>query len=416
MLKQNRIFFIISILFAWNTLYSMSFDNRYLPLIQHPFLSNEFHPAHYKTDFFVITASSAFSKEKDNIISISELFGPYRLRDIGCALEAIGLDNPLVTDPLIAAIVEHKELQWRPKTKLQAQGFNFTFQQPITTHLSIGCDLLCMHVEGRQEYHLLTEEKTTFTPVDILRLDSLRVCMNSMLGIQDEYVSQVGFGDIITYLRWGTTWDYIYKFRRIEAGLRVGALIPTGQQPELNHPMSVPFGGGGFPGIYVCGDLEFEVKEDWKVGLWFQVNKRFSRTQTKRFPACKESPLYGAIKTQVTINPGPTVILYPYICFENLRKGLGMRVLYSLVHHATDSWSGPCLSILNQTSVTDIEKNTKWSSEHVTLNAFYDFGKEKKQPQFDTILQFFWDIPVSWLACNGATRASKITIGVEFNF
>jgi hypothetical protein len=229
-------------------------------------------------------------------------------------------------------------------------------------------------------------------------------------------MNQVGFGDIIAYLRWSRCWDYVCKFRRIETGLRFGALIPTGQQTELNHPLSVPFGGDGFPGIYGCYDVEFEVKEDWKVGLWFQVNKRFARTQVKRVPICRESPLYGAVKTPVKINPAPTVILYPYISFENLRDGFGARVLYSLIHHGTDTWCLKCPDVAPRTAIDKIEKNTKWSSEHVTLNAFYDMGKVQVCERFDPIIYFAWDIPVSWLACNGATRSNKVTIGLEFNF
>lgn len=418
MTTQNRFAITLLTLFIGHDLHSMCFDDRDLPLIQHPFITADCRPSHYKTDFFVITANSAYENQKDdNLVGIIELFGPYQQAQIGCALTAIGKENPLETDPLIAQAVNGKELTWQPNSKLQAQGFNLTAQQAFGQHWSVGFDCLCMHVQGRQEFHLVTDATTFLSKEDILRLDVLRSSMNAELGIQDEYMNQVGFGDIILFLRYGSVWDCLYKFRTIQAGIRLGALIPTGLPASIHYPMSVPFGGDGHAGLFVCADLECEVKEDWKVGLWFQVNKRFSKTQCKRLPACKEQPLYGALQLPVKINPGATVIFYPYISFENLREGLGMRVLYSLIHHWRDDWSVACPpSVPIGVPVEEIEKKTKWSSEHVTLNAFYDFGKVKKNRQFEPILQFFWDIPVSWLASQGVPKAHKITIGLEFNF
>ena len=55
-------------------------------------------------------------------------------------------------------------------------------------------------------------------------------------------------------------------------------IIPTGVKRNIDKPASVPFGGNGYWGAYISGDAEFEVKEDWKIGLLLRMSKRFSQT------------------------------------------------------------------------------------------------------------------------------------------
>lgn len=413
MLKQNSIFLLFSMLFVWNCSQAMVYDNRYLPLLQLPFITAQDRPSHYQANVFIVTASSAFGIEQDTTIGFTEFDGIYKQREIGCALTAIGKENPLSLLPFAVG----KELQWRPQSKLQGQGFNLSIEQAVTNWLSLGFNCFILRTNTRQTFYLQTQETSHLTPENILVLDRLRESMNGELGITDEHVSQAGFGDIEMYVRFWHAYDYLYKMRRIEAGLRLGALIPTGVLREVNRPASIPYGGNGHAGLYISGDAEFELKEDWKVGLLLRLSKRFAKTKNLRLPVCNEPCLYGAVIAPVLVSPGATVTFSPYVSFENLREGLGMRVLYSLRYHGQDSWRLQTKKLPVPVKCGEAcEKATDWGSDYITLNVFYDFGKMKAYRRFDPIVSLAWDIPSALLVTHGAAKTNRISLGVEFNY
>jgi hypothetical protein len=234
--------------------------------------------------------------------------------------------------------------------------------------------------------------------------------------------SQSGMGDLDLYVRLGYHWDYTLKFKRIDAGARLGTLVPAGVTTSSNSPASVPFGGNGFWGLYGQLESEFELKEDMKAGLMFRVSKRFSKIQNQRLPVQgiqgreSEPYIFSPLSGDVKITPGFNFVFMPYAQLENLRAGLGVRLLYTLTRHWNDKW---CDERPNKTIPVDLSQVNNlsgWKSDYISLSVFYDFGKVKVQRSLDPILIFTWDIPSLFFSSENTPTTNKVSLGLEYNF
>jgi len=211
-------------------------------------------------------------------------------------------------------------------------------------------------------------------------------------------------------------WEYTLKFRRIDAGLSLGILMPTGVTQELNNPASVPFGGNGHWGFYVSADALLELREDIKTGVLLRVSKRIANTKVRRMPAAGEPQIFGTVVGPARVNPGSTFIFSPYFALENLRKGLGISVYYTLTSHREDKWTDKRPDQTVPVELNQVNDLSSWGSDYVTLNVFYDFGKEKVQRSVDPIISFRWDIPASLFVTKRVVRTHVVALGIEFAF
>lgn len=392
--------------------YGMVFDNRFFPLIQKPFISVPGRPSHIGAYLYATTASKAINSMEQNI-GIPELYGKFDLGTLALAFDAVGLPNPLRSD------LRGQALPFDMAGTIQAQGLEFCYYQSICEIGGIGFNWLVMHSNSRQEFF-----PRPFTGVDPLYLDATRRTMFQEMGLSEAQANQSGMGDLDLYMRLGYYWDYALKFKRIDAGVRLGALIPAGVTTSLNSPASVPFGGNGFWGFYGQLESEFEFKEDMKGGLIFRLSKRFSKTQCQRLPVKGNfigqesepyvfSPLIGEVK----ITPGYNLAFMPYAQLENLRAGLGVRLLYTLTNHWHDTW---CDERKDKTTVPVdlrlVNELSGWKSDYISLSVFYDFGKVKVQRSLDPILIFTWDIPSLFFSSERTPTTNKVSLGLEYNF
>ncbi len=409
MIPQRYLLSVIFLISLSSLCYGMSFDNRFFPNIQHPYVTVIGRPSHITMNPFVVTSSRAFD-QFDNEVGIPQLYGLYDQRDIANAIVALGFPNPL------PAIFQGQELPWIIDGRVQGQGIEFGYQQQLTDLVSIGGTWFFMRVNSRQRFTLKKSDTMTFTVPEQQQLDDLRRSMQLQLGLGGPNSDQFGAGDGDVYVRFGKVWDYIFKFRRIDAGGRLGLLIPMGDSMNINNPSSLPFGGNSHWGIYGAIDAEFEVKEDWKAGLLLRLNKRFARTCVLRMPIDKEPYVFGGVVGLARVNPGVTFAFSPYASFENIRKGLGARVQYTAEIHACDCWTDRRVNRTVPVNLSRVNELSRWAADYVTLNVFYDFGKTKVKRGFDPIVTFAWDIPVSLLLGRNVARTNRISLGVEYNF
>lgn len=415
MSKAKKI--VLSSLLAITTClsYGMVFDNRFFPLIQKPFISSSGRPSHIGAYLYATTASKAINDMEQNI-GIPELYGKFDLGALALAFDKVGLPNPLRSD------LRGQVLPFDMAGTIQAQGLEFCYYQSICEIGGLGFNWLVMHSNSRQDFF-----PRPFPDVDLLYLDATRRTMFQEMGLNDAQASQAGMGDLDLYMRLGYYWEYTLKLKRIDTGLRIGTLVPAGVTTTINSPASVPFGGNGFWGLYAQLESEFEFKEDMKGGLMFRLSKRFSKTQCQRLPVTRDtknqlsypgepnifSPLIG----QVKITPGFNLVFMPYAQLENIRAGLGIRLLYTLTNHWHDTWHDERndkttvpvdLSLVNSLS--------GWKSDYISLSVFYDFGKMKTQRSLDPILIFTWDIPSLFFSSEKTPTTNKVSLGLEYNF
>lgn len=409
---------------------AMIVDSRFLPLLEKPFFSVQGQPSHVSASFFAAAADQALL-QNDKYTGIPEIYGVINTSSgmtehssldvniLGQALEAVGKPNPL-------GELKGLSLPYRQEGKMQAQGALFAYHQAIGDYVSLGGSAMFMRFLSTQRFYLdsaavnVSQQALDFVDV----VDKARREMFDELGLKAPVSDQAGVGDFDFYLRLGKTWDYVLKCKTLSYGTKFGVLAPAGQSNNIFYPTSVPFGGNGHWGLYTAMDFEAEVKEYWKVGLLAWVGKRFARETPQRLSVGGEPTVFGAMTGRVKVNPGFTGSISPYVTLENIRAGLGLRVQYTLTKHAHDQWKVVCKSNdLEQYSLKSCGKNyslgeyiSRWASDYITLDAFYDFGNARAERSFDPIIFLSCDIPVDAIVANAVPRMYKVSLGLDISF
>lgn len=388
------------------------FDNRYVPFLQRPYIIVPEKPSHGYFDFFFATASQAFG-DRDREIGIPELSGPYNQSAVAKSFVALDCPNPLPSR------FQNRNILWGSDGKLLIQGFEFALHKQISPHFYTGFFWYFMHVNATSNFFLNITESgmADLSRSDVQLLDRIRREMNQCAGlVTGDYSSQTGLGDLDAYLLWERDWNYVLKFRSIRVQASVGGLFPVGQSRDIFKPTSIPFGGDGFWGAYIAGQVEFEVKEDIKVGMFARASKRFERTKLERIPLHCEPIAYAPLVSKVEINPGPTFVWMGWADFEGVHNGLGARILVTLRRHWQDHWNICCNQTCNCVNLCTLEELSQWGSDYITLNAFYDFGKVKSCRRYEPIVFFAWDIPSNLLSTEKVVKTNKIMLGIEMSF
>jgi len=387
---------------------AMVYDNRFFPLLQPPRLVEDGYSSLFLAEAMATTTSSAFDDDEETI-GIPELAGKFDLGILAKAFVLSGKGNPLRSD------LQGRKFPFIMEGKIQSQGVSFFYHKQIMNLLSVGCSWFFMRVNSRQRFHQ-TDKKAILGISDEQELDETRRDMFMQLGLSGGHTAQLGFSDIDGYIRLGNQWEYILKCRMIDAGIRLGLLFPTGLQRDVDQPASVPFGGNGHWGAYLGGDCLFELREDIKIGLLLRVSKRFARIVTRRLPVAGEPYLFGATVGCVRVNPGVTFVFSPFFVLENMRRGLGLSLHYTLTSHQEDEWSDRRADRSVPVQLGKIIDISSWGSDYFTLNVFYDFGKIKVKRSFDPILFLRWDVPSMLFVSNRIARTHKVAVGVKFVF
>jgi hypothetical protein len=394
-------------------------DNRFFP--EYP------RQNHYRTwdwpsvsfiDGLVMTGNEAFDHEnEEKDVGVFEIFGNFNENTLANAVVAVGLPDPYDQFVTLQKF-RGQEIIWDMEGKLQSQGLAFQWEQHLWRYFWMGGSAFFMHLYSRNNFELnkRTVMMLQISADDQLRLDEMRRLMNVQLGLDAPIFNKTGFSDIDFYFRIGNIWEYLCKFKKIDAGLNLGVLIPSGFVRNVRNPASVPFGGDGHWGIYAYADIEFELKEDWKAGAYVRVNKRFAKTKEERLPVVNEQQLYGAVQGFARINPGFTFIFGPYARLENIREGFGLEVQYTLVHHMKDSWTDARVVQTPSVNLEENEKRSNWTSEFVTVDAFFDTARLLSPDCFAPILSFKWDVPMRLFAAKGSVKTNRIMLGIELNY
>ncbi len=411
MSKITRIVLSLFLFFVHSCSAIMTFDNRFYPSFQKPYVTVGDRLSHFALDVFVGTASEAIGIH-DNIIGLCEIFGEFDQGQLSDALDCAGLPNPLIQQ------FRGAKIPWAVNGKLQLQGFSFSSRQRIFRDwLSVGFYWGFMRVNSSHEFRLKESDVTlTLLPADKDELDEMRRQMFSVIGLNCSHGDQVGMGDMDFYVRFGKRWDYTYKMRHVDLGFRFGALIPAGVKRFNSSAPSIPFGGNGHWGLYGSFDVELEVKEDMKAGLLLRLSKRVSKTKCHRLSVKGEPHIFGAILGDAKVTPGFTFVFSPYVSLENLRSGFGARLNFTIVKHGEDQWCDKRCDQAIPVTFEQVIKRSPWGLSYFTLNFFYDFGATSIKREFDPIVVFSWDVPTQVFEPERSYRTHKVSLGLEFTF
>lgn len=393
----------------------MVFDNRFMPLMSRPWIAPDDGRTHVSTNAFVVRAASAYNRNGEEV-PLSEIWGSFDLGECARNFAKLGHPNPLRTEWQGATI------PWMAQGKFYGAGIDIEWQKFLFWHVWIGGSFMAMQLNSWYEFMLDEKNENASQLKNYAQdLDEMRREVMEKTGFCGAHAHERGIGDMDFYVRLGNYWEYACKFRSIQAGGRVGLLIPTAKPRNIYFPSSIPFGGDRHWGVYGAIDATFELKEDMKIGFFARANQRFSRVVCTRIPLNCEAENMAVMIGKVDVEPGATLIVSPFATFECLRDGLGARIAYTLTKHWHDTWNlwetpKGFDRAKERLYLEKINDKTSWGSDYFSINVFYDFGKARPDWAVYPILTFCWDIPASVLIANSVAKTDRVSLGVEVAF
>ena len=420
MLKKFSI--VLLILFSGQACLAMSSDNRYIPLIKRPFSRSEEKKSNFMINAFMLSGDKAFDKNGNDTlnrggeevtVSISELYGKYDQYKVYEALLATEK-----CDSNYLGIWENtSSIKWNSQQKMQGFGANFAWHQSITDLLSFGVSWFVLSTSSSVDFSLNSDSISQYpNQGDKDQIDRLRRDMNDLLGIKGEQCDTGGVGDFDFYVQLAKLKSYFWKCKKVDAGVRLGLIVPAGKKTQDDYPTSFPYGGDGHWGLYLSGNADFELKEDLSVGIEFKALQRFEKTQKRRLPIKGELPMYAPLIDDVKIIPGFTLAFSPYVMLSDIRDGLGVQARYSLVSHSKDSWIDVRSDKTHQTTFDDVIEYSCWNSEYISINVFYDFSCLREDIKVAPLVSLEWDIPINLFSAKYSCKTNKISLGVGLAF
>ncbi|MBN1549405.1 hypothetical protein JW872_01960 [Candidatus Babeliales bacterium] len=394
---------------------AMIYDNKFLPLGPYRFSRKYTDSTIAVPQAFAITGHESHSVTHEDV-ALFGLYGSYNLAAVSNALGDVGSPNPLRSEWRTATI------PWRMDGKVQGGGLAIAYNQPLTDTLSFTANTMFLHMRSRIDFTLLTGSVTP-THVkegsgNIGELDRTRRQANDFLGITSEVASEAGFGDLDASVRYGKKWDYPRKFKSIDAGGRFGIIFPTGVRRHYNNAASLAFGSDGHYGVYFEGDGEFELKEDIKFSTFARLTKRVGRELMHRVPTqqWREAINYGAIVGKFKVDPGVALTFGAKVALEDINRGFGASVRYIWTKKWCDTWTDKRSDQTVAFAKNSMESFSRFTSEYVTIGAFYDFSKRVTVDDTGPLISLTWDIPTTQLGGEGVAAINRVTVGVEWDF
>jgi hypothetical protein len=417
MLKQSRFFILLTLLSfaAYLSVEGMVFDNRFFPLIQKPFLPNAYPieaSSHWAIRPFYFFSHTAFDHpdiDDNDEFGLFEINGTYDQLGIDRALRKAGItDHSLLRSDFRI----RNSLPWRQCGRREAWGFELAYYQWLTNWFGFGFDWLFIHVSSRLEL-LLNLDAVQGSVAENRELLAVNSQMHKLMGVSPGLWNKNSSGDLDLYIRFGTIYDYVLKMRRIQVGLKLGALIPAAPEFDIYNPASVPVGGNKHWGIYGALDAEFTLKQNWKAGLMLRLSKRFARTTRIRIPILHEPLNYAVLVDTARVNPGLTFVFSPYIQVEGLREGLGARALYTLIKHNRDRIRSVSTDNTLSGNIQDVVQRSKWGIQYVTLTVFYDVGKSREFRGALPVISCDLDIPLGGIVSERSSKTFGVSLRIE---
>ncbi len=420
MLNQLRYAAFILLFLLCSPLHGL-IDNRFLvpPLYEYkPFIFPESHH-HLNTQPYVMTANKSFPRceeDGDESLPLFEINGPYNQLTIDKALQASGRTSmSLLRSDLVGST---GSIPWFMPGRLDVYGFAFNYYYRAHNHFGFGASFAFMHANSRIEIMRDREhiKNAIIGPGDERELFLAKQEMNKALGVGPALWIKNALSDLDIFLHICRVENYRYKFRRIDAGMKLGFLVPTAPRRNFNNPASISLGGDGHWGFYVDLDADLELKEDVNAGGFFRIIKRLPRTQCHRMPALTEPTIFGAIVGNAEVDPGITYAFCPYFSIEGVQHGLGFRFAYTLTAHEEDEWTDKRNNRSTPVNLPLLEERSEWASEFVTLGLFYDFAKDLEYRGPVPLVSLTWDIPVHGIISKNSFKTQGVSLIIETDF
>lgn len=390
--------------------------------------------SHINPEYFYTSASTAFVPGKSHG-GIPELNGFYDLKDVINSLQVVRAAQGVVVDPVNEVTGSNqysgKSAVFAVSGKVRSQGLYLSYEQDLKRYgFSVGASLPIMHVNTASRFAFKPQlsdvlfQSVGLTPEaraqQVLVLDQIRRQTHQDIGFKGNEWSKTGLGDLDAHVRWNYLFDHALLMRSIDFNILFGVTAPTGTLSNINYPSAVSFMGNGHWSLYFDIMSEFELKQDWKVGLILGFMDQLKHTRTLRIPVTTEPAIFSALIGRIKIDPGFTFKASPYVILENLTDGLHFQVRYTYLRHNQDSWNDKRVDMTVQSylqkdacTIAFKKKLSKWRSQYMTFQLTYDAKEAMKKWFMDPYLYISYDMPFGG---NGIAKTHQLSIGAEFHF
>ena len=422
--KINVLLLLGFLLTLYNYVSSSHNASKYFPLIERSENYQHKKNPYAHASFFYATASTAFKRDGGNC-GITELWGPYDLNNIFRSLEEVkGAASLTQIKTKLDSFKDRAGFD--AEGKIKARGLMLHYNHPLHLwNLTVGAwlPLISINTTGR-----FTPADQALSSDEQVRLNEIRRDIHNILGLCENNWDKGGLGDIDVYLRWSHQFKHKLMMRSISLNLQLGCLIPTGIDTDINHFSSAPVMGNGHWGLYADLSPEFELKQNLKVGLILSAMYQFKNTKKTRIPVYNEPTIFSPLIGQVSIDPGMTFKISPYIILENLTDGIHFQARYTYLRHNSDTWRGiscDCLSYLTRKPTEDITQEhincnirnkkrlSEWRSHYITLQFLYNSKDALHNIPLDPNIYVMYDIPMNG---RGMSKTHQISLGIELHF
>lgn len=401
--------------------------SRYFPFLERPEEYVTKGKSFIYPGFFITNASTGL-RTASGKSGIPELWGRYNLKNLieGIVAATGESYNPFANE-LAYSDWDKKDLKFRAEGKIKSRGVFLSAEKNLFKGFSAGVSIPVMAVNTSIRFSIDKENSdsdiNSATDSELDMFDRVRRSVHTKLGLKGDDYSDTGFGDLDVHLGWRTYFDHVLKMRGIDLNIRGGFVAPTGKMQEWDYPSSVSFMGDGRWTVY--GDVvsEFELKQNWKLGLMGGVMYQFKNTEKRRIPYFSEPPIFSALCGDVEIKPGITFKVSPYFTLENMADGLHLQGRYTFLRHSPDEWRDKrpdksVLSYLDQTMQhSDCVRSSRrslsrWKFNYLTAEVIYDSAEAMKHWIFEPKLYAILDYAFGG---HGASKTHQFTIGIEFH-
>lgn len=436
-----RVIFIIVVSFVSCSIFGMTFDNRYFPLLDKPILRHDDVRFFLRFQPFVMFADEAFFSDEDDEegAGLFDMEGKFSQDRMDKALRAVKAPSKVLMRPDLA--LDLNRLSWSLPGRLDAAGVALRWYYALNPHWEIGGSWLVMGARSRLDT-VLRNGNMTLTEGDKRDIQASHELSALFNNVKSFIWSQVGVGDLDLYLRLGALKHYFLRCKTVDAGIKLGLIAPLAPKRDIFNPASVPFGGNGHWGMYIDGAVDTELKDDLFAGFNIRFIQRFARTQSLRLPLKdmvlereKSDPtkksdkdkedkdaiivpvglpsLFAPAIGRVSVQPGFTFVFAPYLGMGGLRDGFGAKLQYTLIMHAHDTLSDRRPKPADPLDMDFFHHRSSWAREYITFSILYDFAQDKECRGRAPLLSLDIDYPVGFFASRQSFKTVGISLRIE---
>lgn len=420
LLQKYTFLFAVTPLFLVSVVSAMTLDQRFfVPFLERKPFIGEHKSCAINLQPYVLLADKSYNQYGDECELFAYDNDSYGLRYLDDAL----LSSGRRTTSLIKSEWQSKLLDgpYIMRGRMTGRGIAGTAYFSPLSFFGFGARAGLLDVDSELE---LIRDAGSFDAVvhgfgDELELVALQSDLHRALDLEPSCWHGSGLLDTELFIRAYYDRDYAYRCRYFSLGAELGVILPTGRVRDINNPASLPFGGVSFGG-YFEASAEVLLKRD----IWFfcvaRVQKRLGAALVEeRMSVGREPWRFGAFTGQLSVSPGFTFAIAPYVVFEGMRDGLGFRVGYTLVQHQKDvvcasSWAP--VSMGAKPELGRCKDSSSWGSERVHAGILYDFSRGKKNRGWEPVISATVDVPTAWFVGKQSFKTYGVSIGLESSF